>query len=51
LYSHLKSKVGNILAKATVLRINLNIDDVPITSHTLTPPSHNLLVSYLLSSP
>jgi hypothetical protein len=28
--SHLKSKVGNILAKAAALRITLNIDGVPI---------------------
>jgi hypothetical protein len=28
--SKLKSKVGNILAKATALCINLNIDDAPI---------------------
>jgi hypothetical protein len=27
-YSHLKSKVGHILAKATDVRINLNIDEV-----------------------
>ena len=26
-YSQLKSKVGNVLAEATVLRINLDVDD------------------------
>ena len=31
-YSQFKSKVGNILAKAAALSINLNIDDVPKTS-------------------
>jgi hypothetical protein len=30
-YSQLKYKVGNILAKATALRINLNIDGAPIS--------------------
>ena len=52
-YSQLKSKVGNILAKATALRINLNIYDAPIASHThtLTPPTHKLLVSYPLPCP
>ena len=33
-YSHLKSKVGNILAKATASRISLNTDGAPIASHT-----------------
>ena len=36
-YSQLKSKVGNILAKATALRINLIIDGAPVASHTHTP--------------
>jgi hypothetical protein len=40
-YSQHKSKVGNILTKATSLRINLNIDDAPIDSHTHTHPSHS----------
>ena len=40
-YSQLKSKVGNILAKATALRINLNIDGAPIASHVHTHPSHS----------
>ena len=37
--SHLKSRVGHILDKASSLRIDLNIDDAPIESrldHTLT---------------
>jgi hypothetical protein len=45
-HSQLKSKVGNILAKTTALRIDLNIDDAPISSRTplpltnLSPPLH-----------
>ena len=39
-YSQLKSKVGNLLAKATALRINLNIDGAPIASRAHTPPLH-----------
>ena len=43
--SQLKSKVGNILAKAAALRITLNIDDTPVSSdHTLTHHTHNPLV-------
>ena len=38
-YSLLKSKVGNILAKSTDLRINLNIDGASIASHTHTSPT------------
>ena len=33
-FPQIKSKVVNILTKTTVLSINLNIDDVPIVSHT-----------------
>jgi hypothetical protein len=33
----LKAKVGSTLAKATALRINLNIDGTPITSRTNSP--------------
>ena len=40
-YSQLISKVGNILAKAKVLRINLNIYGAPIGSHAHTHPSHS----------
>ena len=34
-YSQLKSKVGNILAKAGELRINLNVDGVPMETTEL----------------
>jgi len=30
--SHLKSRVGNTLAKAAALRVNLNLEGAPITS-------------------
>jgi hypothetical protein len=36
--SQLKSKVGNILVKDAVLRINLNIDGAPIASRSHTHP-------------
>ena len=39
--SQLKSKVGNILAKAVELRIILNIDGTPVTSISHTHPSHS----------
>jgi hypothetical protein len=49
--SMLKSRVGNILAKAAALRINLNLDGSPIASKSHTHPSHSqtsrLLTSYL----
>ena len=38
--SQLKSRVGLALAKASALRINLNIDGTPIISRTHTHPSH-----------
>jgi hypothetical protein len=41
LLNHLKSKCGLILAKTTVLRVNLNLDDAPIASHSQTHPSHS----------
>ena len=47
--SQLKSKVGNILDKAAALRINLNIDEAPISSRSHTHPSH-IQNSRLLSS-
>jgi hypothetical protein len=50
-YSQLKSKVGDILTKATALRIDLNFDGAPMASHTLTPLTHKLLVSYPRSFP
>jgi hypothetical protein len=39
--SHLKSRVGNILAKAAALRITLNLDGTPKVSQTHTHPSHS----------
>jgi hypothetical protein len=39
--SMLKSRVGNILAKAADLRINLNLDGAPIASKSHTHPSHS----------
>jgi hypothetical protein len=49
-FSQLKSKVGNILAKATALRINLYIDGAPIGSRAHTHPSHSQ-TSRLLFTP
>ncbi len=48
--SILKSRVGNILAKAAVLRINLNLDGVPIASKSHTHPSHSQTSRLLTSS-
>jgi hypothetical protein len=45
-----KSKVGNILAKATALRINLNIDGAPIASRAHTHPSHSQTSRLLFTS-
>jgi hypothetical protein len=45
-----KSKVGNILAKAAVLRIVLNIDGEPIASKSHTHPSHSETSRLLTSS-
>ena len=43
--SQLKSKCGNILAKAAALRITLNVDgDLWCQDHTLTHHTHKLLV-------
>jgi hypothetical protein len=39
--NQLKSKCGLLLAKAAVLRVTLNLDDTPITSHSHTHPSHS----------
>ena len=53
-YSHLKSNVGNILVKSVVLRVNLNIDDDPISSRSHTHPrshTHKSLDSYPCPSP
>jgi hypothetical protein len=48
--SHLKSRVGNILAKAAALRITLNIDGAPKVSQTHTHPSHSQTSRLLTSS-
>ncbi len=37
----LKSKCGNILAKASALSVNLNLDGAPIASNSHTHPSHS----------
>jgi len=39
--SQLKSKCGNILAKAATLQIILNIDGAPVASRSHTHPSHS----------
>jgi hypothetical protein len=48
--SHLKSKVGNILAKTAALRINLYIDGTPVASKSHTHPSHSQTTRLLTSS-
>ena len=48
--SLLKSRVGNILAKAAALRINLNLDGAPIASKSHTHPSHSQTSRLLTSS-
>ena len=45
--SQLKSKIGNILAKAAALRITLNIDGAPIVSRSHTHPSHSQNFSFI----
>jgi hypothetical protein len=47
---HLKRKVGLVLAKTTVLRINLNLDGAPIASKSHTHPSHSQTSRLLTSS-
>ncbi len=49
-FSQLKSKVGNILAKASALRITLNIDGAPIALRSHTHPSHSQTSRLLTSS-
>ncbi len=39
--NQLKSQSGLLLAKAVVLRVTLNLDGAPITSHSHTHPSHS----------
>ncbi len=46
----LKSKCGSILAKASALRINLNLDGTPIASNSHTHPSHSQTSRLLTSS-
>jgi hypothetical protein len=46
----LKSKVGLVLVKAAALRINLNLDGVPIASKSHTHPSHSQTSRLLTSS-
>jgi hypothetical protein len=46
----IKIKVGLALAKAAVLRINLNLDGEPITSKSHTHPSHSQTSRLLTSS-
>jgi hypothetical protein len=48
--SQLKSKIGNILAKAAALRITLNIDGAPLASRSHTHPSHSQTSRLLTSS-
>ena len=49
-HSQLKSKVGNILAKPTALRINLNIDGAPISARAHTHPSQSQTACLLSTS-
>ena len=46
----IKGKVGLTLTKVTVLRINVNIDGVPIASKSHTHPSHSQTSCLLTSS-
>ena len=48
--TQLKAKVGSSLAKAAAIRVNLNIDDTPITSRSHTHPSHSQESRLLTSS-
>jgi hypothetical protein len=48
--SMLKSKYGLILAKASSLCINFNLDGAPITSQSHTHPSHSQTYRLLTSS-
>ena len=48
--SHLRDKVGNILAKDAGLRITLNVDDTPVASRSHTHPSHSQTTRLLTSS-
>ena len=46
----LKSKCGSIIAKASALRVNLNLDGAPIASNSHTHPSHSQTSRLLTSS-
>ena len=48
--SQLKEKVGSTLVKSVTLSVNLNLDGSPITSRTLTHPSHSPTSRLLTSS-
>jgi hypothetical protein len=48
--SILKSRVGHIMAKASVLRVNLNLDGTSIASSSHTHPSHSQTSRLLTSS-
>jgi hypothetical protein len=48
--SMIKSRVGNILAKAEDYRININLDGSSITSKSHTHPSHSQTSRLLTSS-
>jgi hypothetical protein len=48
--AQLKAKVGNILAKAAALRINLNFGGAPIAFKSHTHPSHSKTSRLLTSS-
>ena len=49
-FANLKSKIGNLLAKAAALRINLNLDGAHITSQSHTHPSYSQTSRLLTSS-
>ena len=46
----LQSKCGSVLAKASALRININLDGAPIASNSHTHPSHSQTSRLLTSS-
>jgi hypothetical protein len=48
--SLLKAKCGNILAKASAFRVNLDFDGAPIASNSHTHPSHSQRSRLLTSS-
>jgi hypothetical protein len=50
LAQQIKGKVGLTLVKVAALRINLNLDGVPITSKSHTHPSHSQTSRLLTSS-